>query len=43
VSAAYGLETAAQVINDMDLQVLEAIQVIPRASQLAEKFKNSSK
>jgi carboxyl-terminal processing protease len=40
ISAAYGLETAAQVLDDLDLQVLEAIGSVPRASQLAEKFKN---
>jgi carboxyl-terminal processing protease len=43
VSAAHGLETAAQALNDLDVQLLKAIESIPKASQLAEKFKTSGR
>jgi carboxyl-terminal processing protease len=39
VTAAYGLETAAQAFNDIDLQLLKAIDAIPKASELSEKYK----
>jgi hypothetical protein len=38
-TAAYGLETAAQALNDVDLQLLKAADAVPRASELAEKYK----
>lgn len=39
VTAAYGLETAAQVFNDIDLQLLKAIEAVPKASELAKTYK----
>jgi hypothetical protein len=38
-TAAYGLETAAQALNDIDLQLLKAIESVPKAAQIVEKFK----
>jgi carboxyl-terminal processing protease len=43
VTAAYGLETAAQVFNEIDLQLLKAIETMPKASELAEKYKDRPK
>jgi len=39
VTAAYGLETAAQAFNEIDLQLLKAVEAVPKASELAEKYK----
>lgn len=39
VTAAYGLETAEQALNEIDLQLLKAIDSLPRAAELAEKYK----
>jgi carboxyl-terminal processing protease len=38
VTAAYGLETAEQALNEIDLQLLKAIESLPRAAELAEKY-----
>ena len=39
VTAAYGIETAAQVLNDMDVQLLKAIEAMPKAVELAESYR----
>lgn len=39
ITAAYGIETAAQVLNEIDLQVLKAIEVMPKAVELAESYR----
>ncbi len=39
VTAAYGLATAAQVLNETDLQILKAIEAIPRAVEMAASYK----
>ncbi|MCS7158710.1 MAG: hypothetical protein N0A16_13435, partial [Blastocatellia bacterium] len=39
VTAAHGIETAAQVLNDIDLQLLKAIEVMPKAEELAESYR----
>ncbi len=38
-TAAYGLETAAQALNEIDLQLLKALDAIPQATELAEKYR----
>ncbi len=43
VTAAYGLETAAQVFNEIDIQLLKAVEVIPQAIDLAKKYKERVK
>ncbi len=40
VSAAYGLETASTVLNELDLQLLKAIEALPRATELANGFRS---
>jgi hypothetical protein len=39
VTAAYGLATAAQVLNETDLQILKAIEAMPRAVEMAASYK----
>ncbi|MCS6803563.1 MAG: S41 family peptidase [Acidobacteriota bacterium] len=39
VTAAYGLETAAQALNDTDIQLLKAIEVMPKAAELANTYR----
>lgn len=39
VTAAHGLETAEQALNEMDLQLLKAIEAVPKAAQLANEYK----
>jgi carboxyl-terminal processing protease len=39
VSAAHGLETATQVLNDTDLQVLKGIEAFPKATEISDGFK----
>jgi carboxyl-terminal processing protease len=42
VTAAYGLETAAQALNDTDLQLLKAIEAMPKAAELSHTYKTRS-
>lgn len=39
VTAAYGIETAAQALNEIDVQLLKAIEVLPKAVELAESYR----
>lgn len=39
VTAAYGIETAAQVLNEIDVQLLKAVEVMPKAVELAEGYR----
>lgn len=42
VTAAYGLETAEQVLAETDLQLLGAIKAVPSATKLAKKYRSRS-
>lgn len=39
VTAAYGLATAAQVLNETDLQLLKALEALPKAAEMAASYK----
>lgn len=39
VTAAHGIETAAQVLNEIDVQLLKAIEAMPKAVELAESYR----
>lgn len=42
VTAAYGSQTASQVFNEYDNQLLQAIELLPKAKQLAQEGKKAN-